>query len=79
MPDVANSDDVQAPEAEYARSQGYRVHHDMLGWYVVGPREREPANGASLGFDGRQHYALCLDAFQRAAGLAKRRSKRGAV
>jgi hypothetical protein len=40
-----------------ARPEGYRVHHDIDGWYVVEPDEEEPEDGYSLGFDGREHYA----------------------
>lgn len=44
---------LDAPE----RPEGWRVHHDLHGWYVVAPHEEEPASGYSLGFDGRPHWA----------------------
>jgi hypothetical protein len=45
---------------------GYRVHHDINGWYVVEPDEDEPDDGYSLGFDGRPHYAT-MDEARKAA------------
>ena len=49
MSDDGFFDDLDRPE-------GYRVHHDIDGWYVVTPDEDEPEDGYSLGFDGRAHY-----------------------
>lgn len=57
---------------DVTETHGYRVHHDMHGWYVVAPREREPADGRSLGFDGRAHYASEEDAW---VAVAKRRGR----
>lgn len=42
---------------------GLEIHHDMLGWYIVDVEVEWwdeggfDAEGISLGFDGRQHYA----------------------
>lgn len=76
MPDVNNSSEVQTEAAVLARHHGYNAHHDSWGWYVIGPNEREPASGRSLGFDCRRHYADCAEAWLYAQKLAIRRAKR---
>lgn len=40
----------------------HRIHHDVMGWYIVKPGEEEPESGYSLGFDGRMHYATMAEA-----------------
>lgn len=54
----------------------YRVHHDMLGWYIVAPRDREPEDGRSLGFDGRRHFASEAEAWAEAEKRAQRAARR---
>lgn len=76
MSDVSNSDEVRTDAARAARASGYNIHHDIGGWYVIGPSEREPASGASLGFDGRRHFAVCAEAWLHAQKLALRRARR---
>lgn len=76
MRQVQNSDEVQTDAARYARGVGYNVHHDLFGWYVIGPNEKEPASGRSLGFDGRRHFEDCADAWLWAQKLALRWVKR---
>jgi hypothetical protein len=49
------------------RPEGYRVHHDIDGWYVVEPDEEEPEDGYSLGFDGRPHYETEDEAWRAAS------------
>lgn len=71
MADVSNSDDCSSLSAKLARAAGYRVHHDIYGWYVVAPDEDEPGNGYSLGFDGRLHHAICAEAWEVAARHTK--------
>ena len=73
---IDNSDQVQTEAAVFARHYGYNVHHDIGGWYVIGPTEREPASGSSLGFDGRRHYHDCTEAWLHAQKLAIRRAKK---
>lgn len=53
-----------------ARDAGYDVHHDMLGWFVVAPGEDDPADGYSLGFDGRDHFSGLGYAWLAAAQIA---------
>lgn len=54
-----------------AEADGYDVHHDMHGWFVVEPGEDDPADGYSIGFDGRDHFASEADAWCRAAQMAR--------
>lgn len=75
------STDVQTPRAIFAREWGYEVHHDHMGWYVVGPNEQRDEQGFnkagySLGFDGRKHYIECDEAWIHAYALARRVAKR---
>jgi len=56
-----------AVDRYWAEDAGYDVHHDWMGWYVVGPHEEEPESGYSLGFDGRRHFKLAVDAWTEAA------------
>lgn len=73
MAEYTNSDQVRTPSAKYARQYGYRVHHDINGWYVVGPHEEEPTPfGGSLGFDGRWHSHDCEEAWRMAEQLASK-------
>jgi hypothetical protein len=74
-------------EALFAREYGYDVHHDIAGWYVVGPHEWHDEagfgrDGESLGFDGRKHFADCIEAwalaYRRAKNLARRERARAA-
>lgn len=76
MSDVAFSTKIRTSAAQFARAHGYAIHHDIAGWYVIAPYEREPATGYSLGFDGRKHFDLCADAWRRAQTLAERRARR---
>lgn len=76
MPGVDNSEEIQTEAAVFARHHRYGVHHDLYGWYVIGPNEREPASGRSLGFDGRRHYDECTEAWLHAQKLAARHAKR---
>lgn len=64
--DFQHSGDCKTAAAKFARSRGYDVHHDIHGWYVIAPDEDEPASGYSLGFDGRAHFASCVDAWDQA-------------
>lgn len=50
------------PESQ-AAVEGWDVHHDLHGWYVVAPGEDDPDDGPALGFDGRPHYADQADAW----------------
>lgn len=75
------STDCQTPRAIFAQQHGYEVHHDYMGWYVVGPSEQRDEQGFnkaghSLGFDGRKHYIECGEAWIHAYKLARRLVKR---
>ena len=69
-----NSTDIRTAAAIKAQALGYRVHHDICGWYILNPREREPASGYSLGFDRRKHFANddCEAAWEHACRCAER-------
>jgi hypothetical protein len=64
--DLRNSALCHTPSAKRAKKRGYDVHHDILGWYVVAPGEEESADGYSLGFDGREHFDRCHEAWRAA-------------
>jgi hypothetical protein len=62
------STDIQTKEARIAQEHGYEVHHDIGGWYIVGPREWRDESGCdrkgrSLGSNSRRHFADCEDAW----------------
>lgn len=82
--DYALSTDCKTADALFAQEQGYEVHHDMTGWYVVKPHEWRDGNGCdrhgrSLGWNGRRHFADCEDAWTRAAEMARAPKKEKAV
>lgn len=54
---------------EAIRQGGFRVRHDMLGFYVCSDleAEHEDRGNPSVGFDGRGHYATIEEAYCRAA------------
>ncbi len=63
--DVSNSALCRTHEANAARNRGYRVFHDINGWYVVEPNEHA-VDGYSFGFDGREHFDYCHQAWREA-------------
>jgi hypothetical protein len=60
----------ESPEIDEVRlADSHEIHHDHLGWYLVGPDEERDEggfgpDGMSLGFDGRPHYATEAEARQ---------------
>lgn len=80
MAKVNDSRSVKTHEALFAREHGYEVHHDLGGWYVVGPTEKRDEhgyiNGRSLGSDHRPHFADCLEAWALAYKRAVRKHNR---
>jgi hypothetical protein len=54
-----------------ARPEGYEVHHDIGGYFIVGPGEEDPDEaGYSLGFDGRPHFETEEEAWTAAREVA---------
>ncbi len=64
--DTSNADArYKALQIAKLKAEGWGIHHDNNGWYVVMPNEKEPENGESLGSTtGRTHYPTKKDAWQ---------------
>lgn len=82
--DVANSHDIKTHEATISQNYGYDVHHDIYGWYVVGPHEYRDESGfnergQSLSADHRKHFERCADAWAAAYKRAKYKARREAA
>lgn len=81
---MQEDDECMAPDAIYARAQGYKVHLGRYGWFVVKPNEWCDANGCnkrgvSLGDTrGRQSFRSLASAWQWAAEFHRRKEQRGA-
>src|SRR5579864_186777 len=63
-PDISDADAKFNTQVAELKAQGWDVHHDSNGWYVVAPNEEEPESGQSLGSNGRAHYRENKDAWQ---------------
>jgi hypothetical protein len=62
-PSINDTDIKFYAQVNKRKAEGWDIHLDSNGWYVVAPNEKEPKNGESLG-TGRTHYREKKEAWQ---------------